>query len=119
MTKHSHQNQEITNSNTPNVAYAFLATTIAAYALLKKNNYKFILHRYYTTGGGGITLAQKSSSTEKFHRKLALDFHPVFNQKTQSKEWCLHYHAGKNQSQINKHKVIVSESDVKNLFKFK
>lgn len=115
MTRTSENNSK-PNSTLENTAYAFLATTVAAFALLKKNNYKLVLHLYKNTGGGGLKLC-KDIPGEKLERKVALDFHPLFNKKTNTNEWCLHYHAGKDKTEINQHKVICFESDIKNLFK--
>ena len=84
-------------------AAIFLATSLAAYALLKKGNYKAALVLYSRTGGGGVNFYKKKPDG-KLHRLFAFDYHPIKDPKSQKNQWRFHYHRGTNSNQMSKHR---------------
>lgn len=81
----------------------FLTSTLAAYGLMRRGNYKAALLLYSRTGGGGLNLYKKLPDG-KLHRLFAIDYHPIKDTTTQTNQWRFHYHRGKNSSQMSKHR---------------
>lgn len=90
------------NSNYNYAASALLVTSLAAFAMLRRGNYKIALLFYPKSGGGGINIHQLQNGDLK--RRFAIDYHPFWNNATKQKEWHLHYHRGEKFSDIKKHR---------------
>jgi hypothetical protein len=82
---------------------AFLVTTMAAYGLMRKGNYRVALE-LYSRGGGGLNLYKDMVDGQKQRRIFAIDYHTFWNSKTQQKECGFHYHYGKSKEEIKKHR---------------
>ena len=79
-----------------------IVTAIAAYGLMRKGNWRAAM-RLYPSGGGGFNI-YKIQPSGNYHRRFALDYHPVWNKQTRKHEWLPHYHLGKNFNQAKKHR---------------
>ena len=95
--------QEVTPPPPYNASFLFTASSLAAYGLMRKNNYKAALLFYAKSGGVGLNFYKKQADGQ-YKRFFALDYHPFWNKQTQQSEWKAHYHRGDNSSQMKKHR---------------
>lgn len=86
-----------------NYSIALLTTSLAAYALIRRGNYRAALLLYPKSGGGGLNFYQQQENG-RFKRLFAIDYHPFWDSKTKEYSWKLHYHRGNNTSQMSKHR---------------
>ncbi|BCA94841.1 hypothetical protein TUM19329_12020 [Legionella antarctica] len=82
---------------------SFLATSIAAYAMIRKGNYRAALLLYRHSGGGGLNF-YKQQENGQLKRSFAIDYHHFWDHTTKQSAWKLHYHRGENANQIKKHR---------------
>lgn len=95
------------HQHSPQINYKKIAgifiTQLAIWGAMRKGNYRAAFIQYPNTGGGGFNI-YKIQDNGKYHRFFSLDYHPVFNQERQQKEWLLHYHRGNTINEIKKHR---------------
>lgn len=99
LSHHSKKGDQTTNC----VTAALLVTSLASAALLKQQKYSVAL-RLYQCGGGGLNLYKYCDKQAKPLRKFAIDYHPIWDKKSQANIYRLHYHRGNNFHQIKKHR---------------
>jgi oligoribonuclease NrnB/cAMP/cGMP phosphodiesterase (DHH superfamily) len=82
---------------------AFLTSAMAAYAMIRRGNYRAALLLYRRTGGGGLNIYKQQENGQS-KRLFAIDYHPFWDSASKQNKWRLHYHRGENQNQIKKHR---------------
>ncbi|KGP63213.1 hypothetical protein EP47_04420 [Legionella norrlandica] len=82
---------------------AFLAASLATYAMCRKGNYRVAFLFYSRCGGGGLNF-YKQQENGKLHRFFAIDYHSFWDHTKKEKVKKLHYHRGENASQMKKHR---------------
>ena len=85
------------------IAFAFIAASLALAALLKQKKISCAL-RFYPSGGYGLNIYKFCDKKSKPLRQFAIDYHPFWNKDLQSKQYCLHYHRGETSNQMKKHR---------------
>lgn len=98
--KHAPENN---NHKKQKAAAAFLVSSIALYAAMRKGNYQIALIFYKNTGGGGLNL-YKVQPNGKSQRRFAIDYHPIGDKKCNQSVWSFHYHRGDNLKELKKHR---------------
>ncbi|MCL9685533.1 hypothetical protein [Legionella maioricensis] len=95
--------QPSSKNSIPYGSIAFLTSAMAAYAMMRKGNYRVALLLYQNKGGGGLNLYKQQSDGQS-KRFFAIDYHPFWDNTTKQNAWKLHYHRGENLNQMKKHR---------------
>lgn len=81
----------------------FLATSLAAYSMFRRGNYRVAFLFYSKCGGGGLNF-YKQQENGKLQRLFAIDYHTFWDNSKKQNVHKLHYHRGENPSQMKKHR---------------
>ncbi len=90
-------------SDEQKVAATFVVTTLASYALFKRNGYHAALH-LYKKGGGGLNIYQNLPGKVNPKRRFAIDYHPFWDKETCTRVCKLHCHYGKTNREMKYHR---------------